>query len=464
MSLLANFFKKAVRLTQPHLSKVDGFERWNQVHWLQDPTFRPPIRPFDPSEVAEKKRELSMKNGSSDGNKRAKEGRFHFDERRPFRILCLDGGGIRGMLTCKILERIVEHQPNFMEEVDFICGTSAGGLLTLLLGAGYSPKECSDLYKFAIPHIFGFDPWRRLNPFVSKFDDKAKEEICKAYLGDRTMMDLDKIVAAISFRLDGRKSKTHSFFNKDGWRPAVFSNMPRGAGLVEPDADLMAWEAAMRTSAAPTFFPIHHGYTDGAMAANNPSLIGCAKAMAHYRNVTQNNIVVLSIGSGHYPRHAKMIEAASKFQRKTMMNGSEAIIDAPLDVNTVLDKADWGIKQWIPFLLDILMDGDSVTTEMVMHYMLSNRGLYHRLDPRLPKQVELDAVEKVDELIEFAKHLDMTQTLKFVDEKFSHDEFDSVVDNESYNSLDSATNYHDAWNIVTKKIKEDSQSNYSGTN
>jgi len=44
--------------------------------------------------------------------------------------------------------------------------------------------------------------------------------------------------AVVAFRLDGRKSRTNSFFDKEGWRPAVFSNMPKAAGFVEPDLDL----------------------------------------------------------------------------------------------------------------------------------------------------------------------------------------------------------------------------------
>ena len=87
-----------------------------------------------------------------------------------------------------------------------------------------------------------------------------------------------------------------SFFNKEGWRPAVFSNMPRGAGQVEPDNDLHVWDAAMRTSAAPTFFPVFRGYTDGGIVANNPSIIAVSKAMSHFRDVSANDITVLSLG------------------------------------------------------------------------------------------------------------------------------------------------------------------------
>lgn len=136
------------------------------------------------------------------------------------------------------MKRIVMHHPKLLDEVDFICGTSAGGLLSLMLSAGYQPAECHDIYKFAAPHIFGHNPWRVINPMRAKYSDKAKQELMQHYFGDRCIGHLKKTCAVVAFRLDGRKSSTHSFFNKEGWRPSVFSNMPRAEGLVEPDLDL----------------------------------------------------------------------------------------------------------------------------------------------------------------------------------------------------------------------------------
>jgi len=58
-------------------------------------------------------------------------------------------------------------------------------------------------------------------------------------------------------------------------------------------------------------------------------------------------------------------------------------------------RADWGYKQWIPYLLDILLEGGSVTNDMVLHYLLDSKnssGLYHRIDPQLPRAIALDDV------------------------------------------------------------------------
>lgn len=266
-----------------------------------------------------------------------------------------------------ILKRIVEHHPNFLEEVDLICGTSVGGLLTLMLSCGYTPHECDEIFSFGCPHIFAYDPWRVINPFRAKYSDKNKLEIMRYYFGERRFGDLTKTCVVVAFRLDGRKSKTHSFFNKEGWRPAVFSNMPRLAGVVEPDLDLKVWDAAMRTSAAPTFFPVFRGYTDGGIVANNPSIIGVSKTMAHFPHISQKNIVLLSIGAGQYPRHTSVLE--------NVREGSDSYFDKKGQFNP-LYHADWGIRQWVPFLLDIILDGDTIMTDLVMHYQLGKRIIF----------------------------------------------------------------------------------------
>lgn len=141
------------------MSKVIGANRPIAIPWKEDPRPMPLTKPIDQSIPP-----------SYDFAKNK-------DMRRPYRILALDGGGIRGILTIRLLMRISQHNPKFMDSIDFIAGTSVGGIISLLLSSGYSPKECDDIYGFAATHIFGHNPWRVINPWRSKYSDKAKEEL-----------------------------------------------------------------------------------------------------------------------------------------------------------------------------------------------------------------------------------------------------------------------------------------------
>jgi len=171
------------------------------------------------------------------------------------------------VLSTVLLQRIMSEVPSFMDNVDLIAGTSTGGLISLMLASGYSPSECQDIYEYGCPKIFAKDKWRTYNPTNSKYTAQGREDLCRTYLGDdRTLRDLEKHVVITAFRLDGMVGNMGAFITRNGgWRPAVFSNIPKLQGDLEPDLNLYAWDAALRTSAAPTYFPVHRGYVDGAM-------------------------------------------------------------------------------------------------------------------------------------------------------------------------------------------------------
>ncbi|NEP37798.1 MAG: patatin, partial [Okeania sp. SIO2H7] len=64
-----------------------------------------------------------------------------------FRILCLDGGGIRGVMPARILEKVEQQLGSPLKDhFDLIAGTSTGSILAVGIAVGKSPKELLDLY------------------------------------------------------------------------------------------------------------------------------------------------------------------------------------------------------------------------------------------------------------------------------------------------------------------------------
>ena len=67
-----------------------------------------------------------------------------------FRILSCDGGGIRGVLSAVLLNRLSAAYPNLLQDrpdtISMYAGTSTGGILALGLAAGLTPAQIRDLY------------------------------------------------------------------------------------------------------------------------------------------------------------------------------------------------------------------------------------------------------------------------------------------------------------------------------
>ena len=75
-----------------------------------------------------------------------------------FRILCLDGGGIKGVFTAAALARIEEQtQKKIVDHFDLICGTSTGGILAIGLGMGLSAAGAFELLSGARPRDLSSD-------------------------------------------------------------------------------------------------------------------------------------------------------------------------------------------------------------------------------------------------------------------------------------------------------------------
>ncbi|MBM4155926.1 MAG: hypothetical protein FJ221_13005, partial [Lentisphaerae bacterium] len=74
------------------------------------------------------------------------------------RILSFDGGGIRGLLTVILLERLEREVQGWIDRADLLAGTSTGALIALGLARGMSPTEVRELYERHGREIF-HDTW-----------------------------------------------------------------------------------------------------------------------------------------------------------------------------------------------------------------------------------------------------------------------------------------------------------------
>ncbi len=297
-----------------------------------------------------------------------------------YHVLALDGGGIRGLLSSRLLERLEEARPGFLDSVDLIAGTSTGGILALGLSAGITPKEISALYREHGGEIFPPDLGDMLGDIdrlaVADYPNGPLKAALEDRFGEMRLGDLKKHVVISAFDLDTVVP------GPDGmrtWKPKFFQNFESDPG----DREELVVDVAMRSCAAPTFFPMYQGYVDGGVVANNPSMCGLAQALddrAAGRSV--NEVAVLSVGTGMNPRFVQ-----------------------GYDYN-------WGLLQWAPNLVGIMLGGVSGVADFQCRQILGRR--YLRLDPVLAEEIALDAVDMIPTLDEVADSADLEAAARWV--------------------------------------------------
>ncbi|CAI8037584.1 85/88 kDa calcium-independent phospholipase A2 [Geodia barretti] len=200
------------------------------------------------------------------------------------KVLCLDGGGIRGLVQLEILREIEEltHR-RIVDLFDWIVGTSTGGILAL--GMVYADMTCRQLHQlyFEMKERVFKNPWLGLICHTQEL-----EAILKERLGEDTKMtSLPKkpkvLVCAVN------KATTHmqlTFFNN--CFNDAFSNYP-------------VWKVGRYTAAAPLYFTECDYYVDGGVLANNPCSGALTRIQDYHKEKGGQLSLVVSVGCGQYP-------------------------------------------------------------------------------------------------------------------------------------------------------------------
>ncbi|MFH7030573.1 MAG: patatin-like phospholipase family protein [Heteroscytonema crispum UTEX LB 1556] len=134
----------------------------------------------------------------------------------PFRILSLDGGGIRGVVAATMLAAIEKqiNQP-LNEYFDLIAGTSTGSILACAIASGRSSQEIVELYQQKGSIIFPYKTRFSLKRIAlllksgfsaPKFYNGGLIEVLKEALGNTTLFDINSpLLLIISYDTISRK-------------------------------------------------------------------------------------------------------------------------------------------------------------------------------------------------------------------------------------------------------------------
>src|SRR6266404_3453401 len=121
------------------------------------------------------------------------------EDRSVYRILSLDGGGIRGVFPAAFLAKLQENLEHpIASYFDLIAGTSTGGIIALGLGVGLSAGDILRLYEEQGPAIFDqhhgpLNTWLRqrgramLHLFGSKYSSDNLRTALEGVLGNRKL-------------------------------------------------------------------------------------------------------------------------------------------------------------------------------------------------------------------------------------------------------------------------------------
>jgi patatin-like phospholipase/acyl hydrolase len=286
------------------------------------------------------------------------------------KIICIDGGGIRGVFALAILQAMEEEcgQP-IGDYFDLIAGTSTGAIIAASIALKKDMSEVLNNYQTYGVKIFVRQS--KIGLFKSIYSDKYLRLFFKKAFGEMTLKEITKPLLIPAVDITHGKPFVHcSNFSEHG------------------ASNTKLWDAVLSSCSAPIYFPpnnVNNRYLsiDGGLWANNPSLVGLTEAL-HIFKEELTNIKILSLGTGNQ------------------------------NINFSMDaEKNWGVRQWLPFhlssmkvtpkLLDLALNLSSESVSY--HCQLLLRENYLRLNEQLGEEVPFDETEAIHFLIELGKQV-----------------------------------------------------------
>ncbi|WP_257008130.1 CBASS cGAMP-activated phospholipase [Bacillus sp. FJAT-45350] len=283
------------------------------------------------------------------------------------KMLCIDGGGIRGVFALAILEALEEEfQCPIGELFDVVAGTSTGSVIAASICLNRKMSDVHESYTTYGKKIFVRQT--KIGLFKSVYSDQYLRRFLQKAFGEKTMADIKKPLLIPAVDVTHGKPYVHR---------SNYGHEESG------DLSLKVWDAVLSSCSAPVYFPpnnINNKYLsiDGGLWANNPSLVCMTEGLHHFKK-NMNEIKIMSIGTG------------------------QQNIDFTID-----DNLNWGVNHWLPFhlptmkvtpkLLDLALHLSSESVTYHCHLLLGKQ--YLRINTDLGKEIPFDEVKYMNELSE----------------------------------------------------------------
>lgn len=329
-----------------------------------------------------------------------------------FTVLCIDGGGIRGIIPAVILDYIERQmkkqlpddsdkdQLRIADFFDLIAGTSTGGIIALALTKPdsrsekpeYTAARLVDLYLNEGENIFNRPKSHRVRSgygwINKKYPADGIQKVLEEYFGGARLNQAVTRVLIPTYDMRGARVHWRNGFDcRRGGHPRFFKSylINDKTQASDPHQKLSTENPLMRdvaraTSAAPTYFqPIDldlqlppnltlvETLVDGGIFANNPAMCAYADAKRILRSEGRPNdpVLLISIGTGNLTGTLKA-EAAK----------------------------NWGKLSWVDTLITMIFDGASDTVNYQLQQLIPEDN-YHRFQPQLTfGQDEMDDVSR----------------------------------------------------------------------
>ncbi|MEO0422967.1 MAG: patatin-like phospholipase family protein [Pseudomonadota bacterium] len=336
----------------------------------------------------------------------------------PKRILALDGGGIRGMLSLQFLARLEEmvrdrsgrRDATLSDYFDLIGGTSTGAIIATGLALGWEVSQLSQMYQVFGGAVFDSKFFRR-GLFRPKFSEKVLEQQLEANFGDATLggTELKTGLAVVMKRLD-----TGS--------PWVVHNNPRGkyyearpGSTATPNKDFLLRDVVRASTAAPTYFkpePLTVGagqvgaFVDGGVSPhNNPALqllmLATVRGYGLQWPTGPEQLLLVSVGTGGFETAMDAEKAVKAVAVANGIQSLSALMDDAASLNETLlqwmSRSDTArqIDREIGSLENDFLGGAPLLTYQRYQAWLEKDWLKRELGMELSVK-ELDALGKMD--------------------------------------------------------------------